>query len=75
MTVVLGIAFAIAILLVSKHTHTQEIVLLRCGVNISADSLDVQMFDASLQIFGMVFAMILYCQIGRKEGATSPGNA
>ncbi|XP_051247743.1 tetraspanin-8 [Dicentrarchus labrax] len=36
LTVVLGIAFAIAILL----------------------------------IFGMVFAMILYCQIGRKDGAT-----
>ncbi|KAM3588011.1 uncharacterized protein V6R79_019154 [Siganus canaliculatus] len=37
MVVVLGIAFAIAILL----------------------------------IFGMVFSMILYCQIGRKEGATT----
>uniref|UniRef100_A0A3Q1KES8 Uncharacterized protein n=1 Tax=Anabas testudineus TaxID=64144 RepID=A0A3Q1KES8_ANATE len=41
MLVVLGIAFAIAVLL----------------------------------IFGMVFSMILYCQIGRKEGAISPGRA
>ncbi|XP_040886462.1 tetraspanin-9 [Toxotes jaculatrix] len=41
MEVVLGIAFAIAILL----------------------------------IFGMVFSMILYCQIGRKESATNTANA
>ncbi|XP_029018823.1 tetraspanin-9 isoform X2 [Betta splendens] len=41
MVIVLGIAFAIAVLL----------------------------------IFGMAFSMVLYCQIGRKEGATRPANA
>ncbi|XP_042367431.1 tetraspanin-8-like [Plectropomus leopardus] len=30
---------------------------------------------AILLIFGMVFAMILYCQIGRKDGATSANTA
>lgn len=28
-----------------------------------------------VQIFGMAFSMILYCQIGRKESATRPANA
>ncbi|KAF3705324.1 Tetraspanin-8 [Channa argus] len=30
---------------------------------------------AVLLIFGMVFSMVLYCQIGKKEGATRPANA
>ncbi|TKS90450.1 Tetraspanin-8 [Collichthys lucidus] len=64
MEVVIGIAFAIATLLVSAHTHTHTHVMLTI-IKLFLTSL------LSLQIFGMVFAMILYCQIGRKDSVST----
>lgn len=63
--VVLGIAFAIAILLVSARTAQ----LSSQGKGGGANTLTVT--SSSLQIFGMVMSMLLYRQIGRKDGAAT----
>ncbi|KAK2859196.1 hypothetical protein Q5P01_003816 [Channa striata] len=51
---------------------TQLITLMKQNMKIV---LGIAFAVAVLLIFGMVFSMVLYCQISRKEGATRPANA
>lgn len=65
LTVVLGVAFGIAILLVSARMPPSFTEEKGGGVN------TLTAISSFPQIFGMVMAMMLYHQIGRKDGATA----